>query len=220
MVLPAIRPAATEVRVDPMGARHLRGVLEIERRVYPRPWAPGLFTAELERTDDRRYFVALAPESGLLRRRRVVGYAGVMVQPGQDGLDAHVTTVAVAPAEHRRKIGSRLLLELVRSAVGLGATAATLEVRTANRGAQRLYAAFGFAPVGIRPRYYAETGEDALIMWAHDIQSDEYAQRLALIEGGLDEPGGASGAPDEDIPWVQGRVGLPRDRHPGREGPA
>jgi hypothetical protein len=158
--------------------------------------------------------VALAPGEGLFARRRVVGYGGVMAQPGQEGLDAHITTVAVDPAEHRRKIGSRVVLALLRAALELGAEAATLEVRAGNRGAQRLYAAFGFAPVGLRPRYYAETGEDALIMWAHDIATPDYAQRLAGIEQRLDAPGGSSGAPDEVVPWVQGRVGLPpRDDH-------
>ena len=214
MVLPALRPAAADVTVAPMQPRHLRGVLDIERRVYPRPWSPSLFAAELERHLDRRYLVALARTGRLLRRRSVVGYAGVMVQPGQDGTDAHITTVAVDPAEHRRTIGSRLLLGLLRASLELGATSATLEVRTANRGAQRLYAAFGFAPVGVRPRYYAETGEDALIMWAHDIGSQAYAERLAAIQSGLGDPGGSSGAPDEDVPWVRGRIGLPRADQP------
>jgi [ribosomal protein S18]-alanine N-acetyltransferase len=209
MVREAGRAAATDVEIAPMAARHLRGVLDIEARVYPRPWSPRLFAAELERTVDRRYVVALAPRDGLLSRRRVLGYAGVMVQPGELGLDAHVTTVAVEPAEHRRKLGSRLVLALLRAAIDLGAQAATLEVRTGNRGAQRLYAAFGFAPVGVRPRYYAETGEDALIMWAHDLGTPAYAARLDAIAAGLDAPGGSSGAPDEDVPWVQGRVGLP-----------
>ncbi len=211
MAAQGLRPAASGITVAPMHPHHLRGVLDIERRVYPRPWSPSLFAAELERSEDRRYLVALERTGGLVRRRRVVGYAGVLIQPGQHGIDAHVTTIAVDPAQHRRKIGSRLLLSLLRASVELGATSATLEVRTANRGAQRLYAAFGFAPVGVRPRYYAETGEDALIMWAHDIASAEYAERLAAIEAGLSDPGGSSGAPDEDVPWVRGRVGLPRD---------
>jgi [ribosomal protein S18]-alanine N-acetyltransferase len=204
--------AAADVKVVRMRSRHLGGVLAIERRVYPRPWSPQLFAAELERTSDRRYLVAVGPAEGLLGRRPVLGYAGVMAQPGQEGIDAHITTVAVDPGEHRRKIASRLLVTLLREAIGLGARAATLEVRTANRGAQRLYAAFGFAPVGVRPRYYAETGEDALIMWAHDIAEPDYAERLDGIEAMLVQPGGSSGAPDEDVPWVQGRVGLARQR--------
>ena len=48
-----------------------------------------------------------------------------------------------------------------------------------------LYKRFGLAPVGVRPNYYPETGEDALVMWARDIDSDEYAERLAAIEASL-----------------------------------
>jgi [ribosomal protein S18]-alanine N-acetyltransferase len=217
IVRPTTRPAATGVTVAPMRHRHLRGVLAIEERAYPRPWSPQLFTAELERVEDRCYLVALDSPGGLLRRRPVVGYAGVMVQPGQAGVEAHVTTIAVDPTQHRRKIASRLLVRLLRDARARGAQAATLEVRTANRGAQRLYASFGFAPVGVRPGYYAETGEDALIMWAHDLQSRGYAERLQRLEEGLQRPGGSSGAPDEAVPWVRDRVGLPVAGRP-REG--
>jgi tRNA threonylcarbamoyladenosine biosynthesis protein TsaB len=116
MVLAPLRPALGDVEVVPMRRRHLRGVLAIERVVYPRPWSPGLFASELSQGDSRRYIVALAPprdrtafEVRALGRRRVVGYAGVMVGAGE----AHVTTVAVHPEEHRRKIASRLLLGLM-----------------------------------------------------------------------------------------------------------
>jgi ribosomal-protein-alanine N-acetyltransferase len=219
MVLAPLRPALGDVEVVPMRRRHLRGVLAIERVVYPRPWSPGLFASELSQGDTRRYVVAVAPprdrpafEVRALGRRRVVGYAGVMVGAGE----AHVTTVAVHPEEHRRKIATRLLLGLMDGAIELGADAATLEVRVANRGAQRLYAAFGFAPVGVRPGYYAETGEDALIMWAHDLRTPEYAAVLDRQRTRLADPGGASGAPDHPVPWVVGRVGLPDD--PGAPG--
>jgi hypothetical protein len=47
-------------------------------------------------------------------------------------------------------------------------------------------------------------------MWAHDLATDAFAERLDGIERGLSAPGGSSGAPDEPVPWVQGRVGLPR----------
>jgi [ribosomal protein S18]-alanine N-acetyltransferase len=197
MVLTPVRPALGDVEVTPMRRRHLRGVLAIERQVYPRPWSPGLFASELSQRDTRRYLVAL---SG----RRVVGYAGVMVAAGE----AHVTTVAVHPQEHRRKVATRLMLALMEASRELGAEAATLEVRVGNKGAQRLYQGFGFAPVGIRPGYYAETGEDALIMWAHDLQGDAFGERLEFQRARLDAPGGASGAPDLPVPWVRGRVGL------------
>ena len=54
-----------------------------------------------------------------------------------------------------------------------------------NTSAQALYRRFGFAPVGVRPNYYPETGEDAIVMWARDVDSPEYAQRLAGIDARL-----------------------------------
>jgi ribosomal-protein-alanine N-acetyltransferase len=61
----------------------------------------------------------------------------------------------------------------------------TLEVRVGNETAIALYRRFGMAPVGVRPNYYPETGEDALIMWVRDIDSEAYAERLAKIEAAL-----------------------------------
>ncbi len=55
-----------------------------------------------------------------------------------------------------------------------------------NTAAQALYRRFGFAPVGVRKNYYAETGEDAIIMWARDIDTPAYAERLSQIEARLD----------------------------------
>jgi ribosomal-protein-alanine N-acetyltransferase len=58
-------------------------------------------------------------------------------------------------------------------------------VRVSNDAAQSLYQRFGFAPAGVRKGYYAETGEDAIVMWVHDIGTDEYAARLAGIESSI-----------------------------------
>ncbi len=202
---PGGRPALAAVTVAPMRRRHLRGVLAIEHLVYPRPWTAALFASELGQPDTRRYLVALAPAAARsLRPARVVGYAGVLVSVGE----AHITTVATHPHHHRRKVASRLLVALLRQSLDLGAEAATLEVRVANHGAQRLYARFGFVPAGVRPGYYAETGEDALIMWAHELRSAAFAARLAEQAALLDRPGGDSGAPDLPVPWVKERVGL------------
>lgn len=201
----AVRPALDNVVVSRMRRRHLRGVLGIEHMVYPRPWSPALFASELSQPESRCYLVALDRTAGWLPWRRVIGYAGVMVSVGE----AHITTVATHPHHHRRKVASRLLVTLLREARKLGAQAATLEVRVNNRGAQRLYAAFGFAPVGVRPKYYTETGEDALIMWAYDVNSDAYADVLREQEARLNEPGGHSGAADLHVPWVRERIGLP-----------
>ena len=168
---------ALGVRLEPMRRRHLRGVLKIEQQVYPRPWSLALFVSELRYRDTRCYLAArVGPD--------IVGYGGVMLSV----TDGHITTIAVDPRWHRCGIGTRILLELARSGIDMGATDLTLEVRASNTGAQELYRRFGFAPAGIRKNYYAEINEDALIMWAHDANTIEYQQRLDAIERALPTP--------------------------------
>jgi [ribosomal protein S18]-alanine N-acetyltransferase len=169
---PEILPV--EVRLLAMRRRHLRSVLRIEARVYPVPWSMSLFLSELALRSTRAYYVAFVG-------RQLVGYAGLMMTLD----DGHVTTIAVDPAWHRHKVGSRLLLALSREAIRRGATSLTLEVRLANKAAQTLYRRFGFRPVGVRKNYYAETKEDALVMWAEDVAGPEYARLLDLIESGI-----------------------------------
>ncbi|HUP85772.1 MAG TPA: ribosomal protein S18-alanine N-acetyltransferase [Acidimicrobiales bacterium] len=163
-----------DVQLTAMRRRHLRSVLRIEAQVYPRPWSLSLFMSELALRATRVYTVARA--QGV-----VVGYCGLMLT----GDDAHVTTIAVDPAFHRSKVATRMLLHMALAARERQAKHLTLEVRVSNHGAQELYRAFGFRPAGIRKNYYIETNEDALIMWADDIDSDEYAERLAGLEAGI-----------------------------------
>jgi [ribosomal protein S18]-alanine N-acetyltransferase len=163
-------PDDLEVVIGSMRRRHLRGVLRIEQQVYPRPWSMGLFMSELGFRAGRVYLVAKV--DGV-----VVGYGGVMLV--QD--DGHVTTLAVDPAWHRRGIGSRLLLALGDAAVERGARNLTLEVRMSNRPAQELYRRYGFVPAGVRKGYYVETNEDALVMWANDVDGNEHEARAAAL---------------------------------------
>jgi [ribosomal protein S18]-alanine N-acetyltransferase len=167
-------PEALEVRVAPMRRRHLRGVLRIEQQVYPRPWTYGLFLGEISQRASRVYLVARVGSE-------VVGYAGLFRAVD----DGHITTVAVDPAWQRHGIATRMLLALARAAVDRGCRNLTLEVRMSNSGAQALYQRFGFVPAGVRKGYYPETGEDALVMWANDVDTELYAVRLREIEGSL-----------------------------------
>ena len=158
------------VTLTPMRRRHLRAVLRIETQVYPRPWSLGLFMSELALRTTRVYLVAKVGG-------QVVGYAGLMIT----GSDGHITTVAVDPEWQRRGVATRLLLRLSSAAVERGCTGLTLEVRVTNEGAQALYREFGFAPAGMRKGYYTETNEDAIVMWAHDIDLDTHRARLDEI---------------------------------------
>jgi [ribosomal protein S18]-alanine N-acetyltransferase len=174
MMAADLEPAELHVRLVAMRRRHLRSVLRIESKVYPVPWSMSLFLSELALRSTRAYYVAFVG-------RQVVGYAGLMMTLD----DGHVTTIAVDPAWHRHKIGTRLLLALAREARRRGATSLTLEVRLGNKPAQHLYRRFGFRPVGVRKNYYAETKEDALVMWAEDVAGDDYGALLDSIEGGV-----------------------------------
>jgi ribosomal-protein-alanine N-acetyltransferase len=80
------------------------------------------------------------------------------------------------------------MLVLMRAAVERGAEAVTLEVRASNVSAQAMYRRFGFIPAGARKDYYRDPTEDALVLWAHDIHTPHYAERLAVIEEGLSSP--------------------------------
>jgi len=161
-----------DVTLVPMRRRHLRTVLRIESQVYPRPWTASLFMSELTMRTSRSYYVAKVGAT-------VIGYSGTMLV----GEDAHVTTIAVDPDWQRHKMATRLMINIARDAAERGAKHLTLEVRVSNAGAQEMYRAFGFHPAGIRKGYYIETNEDALVMWADDIDSPEYAQRLTTLEG-------------------------------------
>ena len=162
----------------PMRRRHLPEVVAIEDRVHVRPWSAGLFESELGH-DDRHYLTAWSGRSSAHRHRTLLGYGGVMLVLG----DAHITNVAVDPTHQRRGIASHIVLALLETALRRGATAATLEVRADNHPAQRLYSSFGFAPVGVRPRYYPPADpdsdmQDAIIMWVYDIDGPVHRQRL------------------------------------------
>ena len=162
---------APPVVVVPMERYHLGSVTRVDALVYGRPWSLAMFRQELEKRDSRHYVVAEI--AGVH-----VGHAGLLSMAGE----GHVTTVAVDPAHQRRGIGTWLMLDLHRHAVGTGIDAMTLEVRVSNTPAIALYRRFGYAPAGVRKNYYSDEGEDGLIMWAHDILLPEHAERLDAIE--------------------------------------
>jgi [ribosomal protein S18]-alanine N-acetyltransferase len=131
------------------------------------PWSEKVFEEELMASG--RIYLAVGDDE-------LVGYGGVMIV----GDEAHITNLFVAPRSRGRGVGRRLLVGLIQGAVDRGARHLTLEVRPDNEAARALYASVGMAPVGVRTRYYGD--EDALIMWAHNIDSPEYRERLAGVE--------------------------------------
>lgn len=158
-------PAA--VRVEVMRPEHVAAVVAIEAASSASPWTEGLFRGEFDVPVETRTWL-VAVDGG-----EVVGFAGSMYVEDE----AHVMNVAVDPGRRRHGIGRALFAGLVDAAVASGARHVTLEVRVSNDAARALYRRFGLAPAGVRRRYYPD-GEDALVMWAHDIDQPEYRRRL------------------------------------------
>jgi ribosomal-protein-alanine N-acetyltransferase len=167
--------ASDDVSIEPMRRKHLRDIMPIERVAYPKSWTRSVFESELDQVKDgsRCYLVGRADRS-------VVGYAGLWFVADPDGDQAHITNIAVDPERRREGIATRLMLALADAAIARGCVAWTLEVRASSQGAHELYRRFGFAPAGVRKRYYENT-EDAIVMWCHDIHTPAYAERLRAI---------------------------------------
>ena len=92
-----------------------------------------------------------------------------------------VTTLAVDPAFRGRRFGEVLLLALIDEAIERSAAWMTLEVRESNIVAQRLYRKYGFTTVTMRSGYYSDDNESALVMWAGNLKSDLYRNRLTVL---------------------------------------
>ena len=163
-----------QVTIRPLGYADLPQVIAIERRSFPTPWSLAMFVLELSKPSSI-CLAAVQPNGS--RTGQLLGY--VVCSRYADTW--HLMNVAVDPIHRRHGIASSLLERLIGTA---GADASyTLEVRPANSSAISLYERFGFYSAGTRPRYYHDTGEDALIMW-----------RTPAPDGEAQEPEAASDA--------------------------
>ncbi|MFN8520667.1 MAG: ribosomal protein S18-alanine N-acetyltransferase [Chloroflexota bacterium] len=156
------------LRITPMTLDDIPAVHDIERASFPVPWPSYAFRQELETNRMAHYLVARTPDA-------LVAYGGIWLMVDE----AHVTSFAVRPDHRRSGVGGRLMLDLMELSVHLGARVATLEVRLSNEPARLLYGRFGFRPVGVRPRYYSDNGEDALIMTTEPLGSAVMRRRIA-----------------------------------------
>ncbi len=155
------------MRIEKLRRRDLRKLLVIEGAVFPEPWSPEVFNSELALRRGRLYRAAWDGDE-------LAGYIGFLIVDEE----AHMTTIATAPAFQRRGVAIMMIVDAVRTLRSNGVKHISLEVAANNNPAQTLYRRFGFTPVGVRKNYYPVTGQDALVMWVHDIDTDEYAGRL------------------------------------------
>ncbi|RAP73881.1 ribosomal-protein-alanine N-acetyltransferase [Paenibacillus montanisoli] len=140
----------------------VKTIVAIELESFTSPWSEEAFVNELTNNHFARYMV-------MDYEGEVIGYGGMWTIMDE----AHVTNVAVREPYRGHGLGEMLMVELMRTAVLFGAKRMTLEVRVTNAIAQGLYRKLGFEPSGIRPGYYSDNKEDALIMWAELPSYDE-----------------------------------------------
>jgi ribosomal-protein-alanine N-acetyltransferase len=149
---------ASDLRFRSVRPGDLPRVVEIERGAFSHPWSEELLRRELEH--DWSIFLLATEEGRGPGAEAVVGF--VIAWVVHDEL--HVLNVAVAPEERRRGTGRALMAEIQRRGRRLGARLATLEVRRSNEAALGLYRALGWRQAGMRPGYYADENEDAIVM--------------------------------------------------------
>ncbi len=140
-------------RILPENAEeHLARILEIETLSFPTPWSARAFHDEFRNPASRIW--------GWMEKDLLWGYICCWLA----GPEVQILNLAVHPVRRRCGLGTRLMEQAVEAGAGEGAEGIWLEVRTSNLAAQRLYGGFGFREIGRRPRYYRDTGEDAIVM--------------------------------------------------------
>lgn len=146
------------IEIAPMSEQDIDDIVELESLCFNVPWSRDAFVNELTQNERAMYIIAR-------HNNNVVAYAG-MWKIFEEG---HITNIAVHPQYRRKGVGSQLIEYMINMARKNNIKRMTLEVSVANIGAQNLYYKFGFCREGIRKKYYADSQEDAIIMWLKDI---------------------------------------------------
>lgn len=167
---------ADEITIRPMAPTDLKQVHALETRSFATPWPFSSFEFEIYENAAAHLWVA---EAAVLEgEKQIVGMivAWLLVD------EIHIASIAVDPDYRRQKIATGLILRAMVELVEQGAVSSTLEVVESNAAAQNLYRNFGFQPVGMRPGYYREKGESAILMTLHNLDRDHLAEISALEE--------------------------------------
>ena len=154
-------PLDDEVVIERLtGDDDLDAVASLESASFTNPWTRDMLAKELERSEVTRVYVLRLPGS------RVAAFCACWVVHDE----LHINTIAVAAALRRQGLAMRLMEHVMRGAAREGARRATLEVRRSNAAALALYQRLGFTITAVRPRYYSQPEEDALILWRENLR--------------------------------------------------
>lgn len=147
-------PKRSTFQIEPMTVSDIVEVAEMERTVFPDPWSPDSFLAEVERRPDVGWPVVVRDG------RTIIAYAIVWFIVDE----IHIGNIAVHPDRRGCGLGSWLLERILAEGKRRAMVFATLEVRPSNRAALALYERFGFRQVAVRRRYYRNNDEDAWVL--------------------------------------------------------
>jgi ribosomal-protein-alanine N-acetyltransferase len=140
----------------------LEAVMALERIAFKHPWSTELFRRELMHDWSTILLAVPGPEQPDPPDTPPPILGFVIFWLVHD--EIHVLNLAAHPSVRRTGIGRRLMMEVLEQGRDHGATLATLEVRRSNTAALALYRGLGFRAIGIRPNYYVDEGEDAVVM--------------------------------------------------------
>ena len=146
-----------------MEVKDLDQIMVIELESFTTPWTKESFRVEIQENGLAKYFIAEI-------NGKVVGYGGIWLILDE----GHITNVAVAKEYRGLGVGNKLVEALILYCKSKKITNMTLEVRESNLVAQNLYKKYGFLEYGIRPNYYADDNEDAVIMWKVVEEGDNF----------------------------------------------
>jgi ribosomal-protein-alanine N-acetyltransferase len=144
------------IEITRMALDDINEILSIENSLFPMPWSQDVFLRELQLPISRNLVAKVYKDIV----NEIAGYMTYWVLPGE----AHVHKIAVRKDLQRSGVASKLMAEMIRLSCEEGASFCILEVGQSNEGAKKLYEKFGFTVTDVRSKYYAESGDDALIM--------------------------------------------------------
>ena len=146
-----------DFKICPMDASSIKSILNISELRFPISWSLDSLQSELD-NKFAKYVV-------LKKGNSIVGYGGMWIIIDE----AHITNVAIHPDARGYGGGDIIVEALFRICRKQKVTAITLEVRSSNFTAINLYEKYGFEKEGLRPHYYEDNGEDAVIMWNRNL---------------------------------------------------
>jgi ribosomal-protein-alanine N-acetyltransferase len=147
-----------ELSIRRMAVSDLEHVMRVERLAFKNPWSAELFQRELSH-DWSTILIAAPPGTGP-GEPSIFGFLIYWVVHDE----VHILNIATDPLHRRKSVARRLMMATLEQSRARGARLVTLEVRRSNLPATTLYRDLGFRAVGIRPNYYADEGEDAVVM--------------------------------------------------------